>query len=283
MLREVQKGRTAQGSEVQMRPVATKLDNVFIQTHSEHRVAFIPYVMAGDPDLETTGEILRSLTQAGADAIELGIPYGDPLADGPTIAAAGMRALKNGIDIAQVLTFVRVLRDDFAPIILFTYYNPVYQYGIERFASDAAFAGVAGVIVPDLALEELGSLRKELLTHNVAMPLLVAPSTSRRRAESITKQSTGFVYVVSRLGVTGASQAPDFSPLQNQVAMLREITEKPLAVGFGVSTPEHVKEVAPLVDGIVVGSALIDAYTGVTGEAAAARAEQFIRPLITAV
>jgi len=258
------------------------LEDVFTRAKEEKRTAFIPYVMAGDPDLETTGEILRALTNAGADAIELGIPYGDPLADGPTIAAAGMRALQNGIDIAQVLTFVRVLRSEFAPIVLFTYFNPVYQYGLQRFANDAAAAGVAGVIVPDLALEELTKLRKLLLAKDLAMPLLIAPSTSYARAARIAKQSTGFVYVVSRMGVTGAATAPDFSPLHDHIESLRKLTTKPLAVGFGVSKPEHVQEVGPLVDGIIVGSALIDAYAGARGEVAAARAEVFIKGLIQA-
>jgi tryptophan synthase alpha chain len=258
------------------------IDDVFTRAKQESRVAFIPYVMAGDPNLETTGEILRALTRAGADLIELGIPYGDPLADGPTIAAAGMRALKNGIDIAQVLTFVRVLRSEFAPIVLFTYFNPIYQYGLQRFADDAAAAGVAGVIVPDLALEELAKLRKLLLANGLVMPLLVAPSTSDARATRIVKQSTGFVYVVSRMGVTGAANAPDFSPFHNQIESLRKLTSKPLAVGFGISKPEHVREVAPLVDGIVIGSALIDAYTGAEGEAAAARAERFLGNLVAA-
>lgn len=245
------------------------------------RCAFIPYIMAGDPDLATTAGIIDAVRDAGADAIELGIPYGDPLADGPTIAAAGIRALAGGTGIAGVLQLVREARARNAPpIVLFTYFNPVYQYGIERFAADAASAGAAGVIVPDIALEEGQPLRDALRERGLQMPLLVAPSTPPERAERIAQASSGFVYVVSRLGVTGAGAAPDFSPLRKQVQMLRDLTEKPLAVGFGISRPEHVREVRDLVDGVIVGSALIDAYAGANGKVAAQRAGSFVRRLV---
>jgi tryptophan synthase alpha chain len=252
------------------------LENIF----KNGRCAFIPYLMAGDPDLETTARIVDALRDAGADAIELGIPYGDPLADGPTIAAAGVRALANDVGIAQVLDLVReAVARNAPPIVLFTYFNPVYQYGIKRFAADAAQAGAAGVIVPDIALEEGQELRAALEMHGLQMPLLVAPSTGRERAAEIAKVSRGFVYVVSRLGVTGAGAAPDFTPLRKQVQMLRDVTDKPLAVGFGISRPEHVREVRDIVDGVIVGSALIDAYAGARGEEAAQRAGKFARTL----
>ena len=235
--------------------------------------------MAGDPDLETTALIVRALKDLDASAIELGIPYGDPLADGPTVAAAGVRALRNGTGISDVLGLAAKLAADAPPIVLFTYFNPVYQFGIERFAQDAARAGVAGAIIPDIALEEGQALREALSARGLAMPLLVAPSTSRERAARIAQASTGFVYVVSRLGVTGAAAAPDFSPLRSQIAMLREVTDKPLAVGFGISKPEHVREVNDLVDGIAVGSALIDAYSGTRGDEAVRRVREFVQTL----
>lgn len=254
------------------------LENIF----KPGKCAFIPYLMAGDPDIESTARIIDAVRDAGADAIELGIPYGDPLADGPTIAAAGIRALSHGVGISQVLQLVREASSRSAPpIVLFTYFNPIYQYGIERFANDAADAGAAGVIVPDIALEEGQALRKALENRGLRMPLLVAPSTPRERAERIAEASTGFVYVVSRLGVTGAGAAPDFSPLRKQIGMLRELTDKPLAVGFGISRPEHVREVRELVDGIIVGSALIDAYAGSSGAEAARRAGEFSRTLVS--
>jgi tryptophan synthase alpha chain len=246
------------------------------------RCAFVPYIMAGDPDLETTALLIDALKDAGADAIELGIPYGDPLADGPTVAAAGIRALRNGVGIADVLQAVgEAVERNAPPIVLLTSFNPVYQYGVERFAADAARAGAAGVIVPDIALEEGAELREALSERGIQMPLLVAPSTTSDRAARIAEASSGFVYVVSRLGVTGAGSAPDFTPLRKQIRMLREVTEKPLAVGFGISKREHVCEVRALVDGVVVGSALIDAYSGYTGDRAARRAGDFVRSLVS--
>ena len=258
------------------------LAQAFARAKRERRVAFIPYLMAGDPDLTTTEAILSALVDAGADAIELGVPFSDPLADGPTIAAAGARALANKTGLADVLEIVRRRAGGSAPLLLFTYFNPVYQHGIERFARDAAAAGAAGAIVPDLSLEESAGLRLALRSHALEMPLLVAPSTTRERARRIADASSGFLYVVSRLGVTGAGKTPDVAPLKAQLAMLRELTEKPLAVGFGLSRAQAIAEIAPFADGVVVGSALIDSYAGTYGDEAARRARTFVSPLITA-
>ncbi len=256
---------------------------IFQRARYDHRAAFIPYVMAGDPDIATTEAVLNALARAGADAIELGVPYGDPLADGPTIAAAGQRALHAGTTLRDVLDLTHRFRDrGGVPIIVFTYFNLVFQYGIERFAHDAAHAGVSAAIVPDIALEEGEELAAALAHHGLDMPLLVAPSTRRERAQRIAQRASGFIYVVSRLGVTGVSAAPDTSAMRRQVSMLRGITHLPLAVGFGISTPGHVETVAPLVDGLIVGSAVVDAYAGSTGEDAAQRVYDFVRPLIAA-
>jgi tryptophan synthase alpha chain len=237
--------------------------------------------MAGDPDLETTEAIIRALSAAGADIIELGVPYSDPLADGPTIAAAGARALGNKTRLSDVLRLVQRCEET-ATLLIFTYFNPVYQFGIERFARAAADAGGAGAIVPDCALEESTGLRDALRACGLEMPLLVAPSTTRERAQRIAEAATGFVYVVSRLGVTGAGSAPNFAPLEAQLAMLRELTEKPLAVGFGLSRPAEIRQIASLTDGVVVGSALIDSYAGSAGIEAANRVTAFVTPLIAA-
>jgi tryptophan synthase alpha chain len=256
------------------------LESIFAVARSLGRAAFIPYLMAGDPDIATTQAMMAALSDAGADAIELGIPYGDPLADGPSIAAAGQRALAGGTGIADVISLASRSREGGgAPVILFTYFNPVYQYGIEAFARDAAAARVSGAIVPDIALEESAELRAVVSAHGLDMPLLVAPSTPRDRAKRIAEASGGFVYVVSRLGVTGAGSAPDFAPLHAQMAMLREVTDKPLAVGFGISRPEHVREVSRIAEGFIVGSALVDAYRGKTGAAAAAAVHAYGRSL----
>jgi tryptophan synthase alpha chain len=260
-----------------------ELRSIFTAARALGRAAFIPYVMAGDPDLETTFAMMSALSEEGADAIELGIPYADPLADGPSIAAAGQRALARGTSLGDAIALASRARDaGSAPVILFTYFNPVYQYGMDAFARKAAAAGVAGAIVPDVALEESAELRAALAAHGIEMPLLVAPSTPRERAKRIAEAAGGFVYVVSRLGVTGAGDAPDFTPMHAQIAMLRGVTEKPLAIGFGVSRPEHVREVARLADGFIVGSALIDAYAGTSGDAAAVSVRDFARPLVAA-
>lgn len=259
------------------------IEALFDRAKTAHRAAFIPYVMAGDPDVETTEAILRGLSDAGVDAIELGIPYGDPLADGPTIAAAAQRALAGGTAIPDVLRCVeRHKARAGAPIVLFTYFNPVYQYGLAAFARDAAAAGVSGAIVPDIPLEEAMELGSILAAHGLDMPLLVAPSTPRERAQRIARQSTGFLYVVSRLGVTGTAVRPSIEGLRAQISMLRGMTELPLAVGFGVSEPRDVAEIAGLADGVIVGSAFVNAYAGVRGDEAAARVRTLAERLCAA-
>ncbi len=259
------------------------IEALFDRAKADRRVVFIPYVMAGDPNLDTTLSILRALTDAGVDAVELGVPYGDPLADGPTIAEAAQRALHAGLDMCAVLELVREhTSSGGAPAILFTYFNPVYQFGIERFAHEARKAGAWGAIVPDIPVEEVAELARAIANEGLDMPLLVAPSTSRERAARIAAQSSGFLYVVSRLGVTGAGRHSSRDALRAQIAMLRGITQKPLAVGFGVSSADDVRELATVVDGIIVGSALIDAYASHAPDEAAEHVAAFVRPLVAA-
>lgn len=258
--------------------------DVFAKARAENRAALIPYLVAGDPDRETTLAVIDALSAGGADLIELGIPYGDPLADGPTIAAAGQRALTAGTKMADAIAIAaEARRRGSAPILFFTYVNPIDRYGAERFAREARAAGAAGAIVPDVPLEELDAFAPTLRAAGLEIPLLVAPTTPEPRAARIAAASGGFVYLVSRLGVTGARREPDVAWAKGAVARLRSATSLPLAVGFGISTAEHVRAVAAIADGVIVGSALIDAYAGTRGDEAARRVAAFIAPLSAAV
>jgi tryptophan synthase alpha chain len=258
---------------------AARIEAAFARAREKKRAALIPYVVTGDPDCETTVAVIEAIVAAGADIVELGIPYGDPLADGPTIAAAGQRALEAGVTLEDAFAVAERVREH-VPIVFFTYYNPVYQYGVDRFAKRAAAVGASGAIVPDVPLEESELLRAAFRHEGLALPLLVAPTTPRERAGRIAHASDGFVYVVSRLGVTGAKREPDVGWIDREITVLRKQTEKPLAVGFGISTPSHVKAVAAIADGVIIGSALIDAYAGCRGALAAERAGAYIASLV---
>lgn len=261
---------------------ADRLGQHLQEIRAQGRTALIGYLVAGDPDLSTTELVISAVAAAGVDVLELGIPYSDPLADGPTIAAAGQRALAAGTTVEACLDLVgRVHR--LVPTVLFTYFNPVFQFGIERFAQRAAQAGAWGVIIPDITVEEIDEVREPLHAHELAMPLLIAPTTNRARACRIAVASDGFVYVVSRLGVTGERSEPDLDWLRNQVEGLRLVTDKPLAVGFGISTPAQVGRVAPWADGVIVGSALVGSYSGHSGGTAAQLAAAYVGSLIRAL
>ena len=240
------------------------LGAAFSAARAQHRAALIAYIVAGDPDRATTDAVIDALSEAGVDLIELGIPYGDPLADGPTIAAAAQRALAGGTRMAEALAIADAAhRRGAAPILLFTYVNPVDRYGSERFAREAAAAGAVGAIVPDVPLEELASAA------GLAVPLMIAPTTPHARADRIAAAADGFLYLVSRLGVTGARREPDTAWIDASIQRLRTVTQLPIAVGFGISTPQHVAAVGRSADGVIVGSALIDAYAGRRGAEAA--------------
>jgi len=257
---------------------------IFDRPRAEGRAALILYLMAGDPDLATSALIIDAVSAAGADLIELGIPYGDPLADGPTIAAAGQRALAGGasLDATIELAAAAVARRA-APLIFFSYVNPISQYGPDRFAAAAAAAGALGAIVPDVPLEEIDEFAPAFRAHGLGIPLLVAPTTPPERAAAIAARTDGFTYVVSRLGVTGARREPDVAWIAGAVDRLRVHATKPLAVGFGIATPAHVRDVARLADGVIVGSALIDAIAGLDGAAAADAAYRFVSSLRAAL
>lgn len=260
-----------------------RIEAIFAAARAEGRAALIVYLVAGDPNLATSAEIIAAISPF-VDVIELGIPYGDPLADGPTIAAAAQRALAAGTSVDAALALAGdAARSGAAPILFFTYVNPVVQYGAARFASAARAAGALGAIVPDVPLEELDAFRPAFHAEGLAVPLLVAPTTPPERAARIAAASDGFVYVVSRLGVTSARRDPDIAWIEFAVGGLRRASAKPLAVGFGISTPEHVAAIGKIADGAIVGSALIDRIAGSDGTAAAAAARDYVRSLRAAL
>jgi tryptophan synthase alpha chain len=259
---------------------SSRLADAFTAAGAARRIAVIAYLVAGDPDAETTERVIDVLTEAGVDAIELGIPYGDPLADGPTIAAAAQRALQAGMTVDGAFQLAaRAVRRGAAPLVFFTYANPVDRLGTERFAEATAAAGAAGAIVPDIPFEESVALRAALRSRGLVLPLLVAPTTPPARARAIVAASTGFVYVASRLGVTGAGRRPDFAATAERVDELRPATNSPIAVGFGIATAADVRAVAACADAAIVGSALIDAFAGARGADAAQRAGTYVRSL----
>jgi tryptophan synthase alpha chain len=220
--------------------------------------ALIPFLTAGDPDLETTAEALRVLDRSGADLIELGVPYSDPLADGPVIQAAATRALQRGTQMNDVLELVQQISPELqAPIILFTYYNPILNRGIEPFLQHISSVGVRGLVVPDLPLEEAESLLQPAATYGIEVTLLVAPTSSKERIRAIAQKSQGFIYLVSTTGVTGMRSQLQ-ARVKDLLVDLRTVTDKPIGVGFGISQPEHARQVMEWgADAAIVGSAFV--------------------------
>ncbi|HEV2909551.1 MAG TPA: tryptophan synthase subunit alpha [Candidatus Eremiobacteraceae bacterium] len=243
-----------------MKTVAPSVADVFARCRALGRPAFIAFLTAGFPSLPLTPDLVRAACEGGADLIELGFPYSDPLADGPIIQASSQRALENGASFGAVLDMASRC-DAGVPLVAFTYYNPLYARGLARSAADLREAGFAGAIVPDLPPEEAASLADALKAQDLSLSFLVAPTTPSKRAAAIAAASTGFVYVTGRMGVTGTHVGVDRS-LPGRLNELRAMTDKPLAVGFGVSTPEDVHAIAKVADGIVVGSALVEACGG---------------------
>lgn len=236
----------------------TTVSECFEHLRSHARCALIPFITAGDPDLATTAEALKVLDAQGADLIELGVPYSDPLADGPVIQAAATRALQRGVRLDPVLDLVRSVSPSLrAPIILFTYYNPILNRGIEVFLQQLAEAGVKGLVVPDLPLEEAEGLLVPAKTYGIEVTLLVAPTSPRERIVEIAHHSQGFIYLVSITGVTGMrSQMGE--RVQELLMELRNVTDKPIGVGFGISQPEHAHQVMEWgADAAIVGSAFV--------------------------
>ncbi len=238
----------------------TRIDTRFADLQEAGRPALVTFVTAGDPDLDTSLEILKSLPEAGADLIELGMPFSDPMADGPAIQLAGQRALESGQTMAKTLGMVREFRkgDNDTPIILMGYYNPIYIYGNERFLEEAANAGVDGLIIVDLPPEADEELCIPAMEYGINFIRLAAPTTDEKRLPRVLQNTSGFVYYVSITGITGAA-APDPALVGASVARIKSATSLPVAVGFGVKTAEQARAIGEVANGVVVGSALVTA------------------------
>jgi tryptophan synthase alpha chain len=240
--------------------MSTRIDRRFADLRKEGRAALVTFVTAGDPDEATSRALLRALPAAGADVVELGMPFTDPMADGPAIQMSSQRALERGQTLAKTLDLVRTFRkqNESTPIVLMGYYNPIYIYGVERFLRDAKSCGVDGLIVVDLPPEEDAELCLPALASGLNFIRLATPTTDDRRLPAVLANTSGFVYYVSITGITGAA-APDPELTRQAVARIKRHTKLPVAVGFGVRTAEHAAAIAAGAEGVVVGSALVNA------------------------
>ena len=236
----------------------SSVDEKFYELKNNKKIALMPFIMAGDPNIEKTSEILLKLQENGADLIELGIPYSDPLADGPIIQLSASRALKSGTTPKKVINLLESLKGELnIPIILFTYLNPLLCFGFEYFCELASNAGVSGLIIPDLPLEEAYKFSKIVSNHSMDLILLVAPTTPFERMKKISNHTKGFTYLVSVTGVTGERNKME-NRVENLIAKLKDVNSNPIAVGFGISTPEHVNKVREWgADGVIIGSAFV--------------------------
>jgi len=238
----------------------SRIEKRFAAVKAEGRGALVTFVTAGDPDYETSLEIVKGLPGAGADLIELGMPFSDPMAEGPPIQASSLRALKSGMTLTKTLQMVREFRknDGDTPIILMGYYNPIYSYGVDRFVKDAKVAGVDGLIIVDLPPEEDDELCLPALQAGIHWIRLATPTTDDKRLPVVLNNTSGFVYYVSIMGITGTAAVPT-EHVREAVARLRRHTELPIAVGFGIRTPEQAASISSVADAAVVGSAIVDA------------------------
>lgn len=234
-----------------------RIEKTFQELRSKNKKAFIPYIMAGDPSLEKTKELVHILAEHGADIIELGVPFTDPVADGPTIQRAAERALKNKVTLRKVISLVKELRmKTRIPLVLMTYYNPVFKYGEEQFMKDSMTAGVDGVIIPDLPPDEADDLIRFAQASGIATIFLLAPTSTHDRIKKVASSSKGFIYYVSMTGTTGASLSVD-AAIEKAIVRIKKITSMPVAVGFGISTPEEAAQMSAVSDGVIVGSAIV--------------------------
>ena len=243
--------------------MTTRIERRFAALRKEGRAALVTFTMAGDPDLETSLAMLKALPKAGADILEIGMPFTDPMADGPAIQAAGLRALKAGMTLKKTLAMVREFRkgDASTPLVLMGYYNPIYIYGVDKFLADAKSAGVDGLIIVDLPPEEDTELCLPAMQAGLNFIRLATPTTDDKRLPAVLANTSGFVYYVSITGITGSASA-DTAVVGEAVARIKRHTKLPVCVGFGIRTPEAARGIAQNADGAVVGTALVDALRG---------------------
>ena len=243
--------------------MTTRIDARFAELKNQDRAAFITFLMAGDPDPATSLAIIRALPKAGADIIEIGMPFTDPMADGPAIQAAGLRALKAGMTLKKTLAMVREFRtgDAITPLVLMGYYNPIYIHGVDKFLTDAKSAGVDGLIIVDLPPEEDTELCLPAMRAGLNFIRLATPTTDDKRLPAVLANTSGFVYYVSITGITGSASA-DTAVVGEAVARIKRHTQLPVCVGFGIRTPEAARGIAQRADGAVVGTALVDTLRG---------------------
>ncbi|MDQ3710954.1 MAG: tryptophan synthase subunit alpha [Acidobacteriota bacterium] len=238
--------------------MSNRIRNEFAKLKVENRGGFIPFIVAGDPDLETTKDLILLIAENGANVIELGVPFSDPVADGVTIQASAERALRNPINVEDILRVVAKVRlaGCETPIILFSYYNPILQFGLRKFAAEAKNIGVDGILITDLVPEEAEEFRSLLIEKDLALIMLAAPTSSDERLQKICEKASGFVYAVSRAGVTGA-RIDSSDDAESLVKRLRKFTDLPIAVGFGISSAQQIKEVWQYAEAAVIGSAIV--------------------------
>ncbi len=261
--------------------MTNRIDKIFRALRGQDRRALMPFLTAGDPDLAATAGLLRAASDAGASICEIGIPFSDPVADGPVIQASMTRALDRGLKISHVFDTIAAVRNDTdLGLVAMVSYSIVHRLGLDAFVGRAAEAGFDGFIFPDLPLEESGPARAAVSGAGMILSMLIAPTTPIERAEQIAAASTGFVYVVSRPGITGAREAlpPE---LPDRLRRLRSVTDLPMAVGFGISTADQVRQVVSVADAAIVGSALVDVIAAADADRAVDRGEAFIRELAT--
>ena len=260
----------------------SRLQATFHQLSERGEKALIAYIMAGDPTLEETETYVRQLAEAGADVIELGVPFSDPIADGPVIQQAAERALRSGTSLKKILATVRSLRTKTqVPLVLMAYYNSIFRYGEAAFCRDAVAAGVDGLIVPDMPPDEAGTLRPLADKAGLDVIFLLAPTSTAKRQAGVARLSRGFIYYVSLTGITGA-KLTDKADVEKKVREIRRYTKTPVAVGFGIATPDDARAVAKIADGVIVGSALVKLIAEGGASSVADRLGSFTRSLKSA-